>query len=163
VLPEAVRGFLGTGRMTMLEIKQINAEDELPEGLTRQGFIDFMYRHLGQFGDTKSAIAKSIDYAFSCQEGKGGYLLAAYDGGDLVGGLIMNHTGMSEYVPEHLLVYVAVNEEYRNRGFGAQIVEKAFEICEGNVALHVEYENPAKRLYERLGMRSKYAEMRYIK
>lgn len=147
----------------MLEIKKFDTEDELPEGLSKQEFVGFMHGALGRFGDTKSAIAKSIDYAFSDEEGKGGYLLAAYEGGDLVGGLVMNDTGMSEYVPEHLLVYVAVSEEYRNRGFGARIVEAAFEICKGNVALHVEYENPAKRLYERMGMRSKYAEMRYIK
>jgi len=147
----------------MLKIEQIKTEDELPMGLTRQKFVDFMHRHLGRFGDTKSAIAKSIDYAFSSEEGKGGFLLAAYDDGRLVGGLIMNHTGMSEYVPEHLLVYVTVSDEYRNRGYGARIVETAFDLCDGNVALHVEYENPAKRLYERLGMTTKYAEMRYIK
>jgi ribosomal protein S18 acetylase RimI-like enzyme len=60
-------------------------------------------------------------------------------------------------------VYVTVDGDFRGRGFGARIVEEAFRVCEGNVALHVEYENPAKRLYERLGMKSKYAEMRYIK
>jgi hypothetical protein len=27
----------------------------------------------------------------------------------------------------------------------------------------VEYDNPAKRLYERVGMKTKYAEMRYEK
>ena len=147
----------------MFRVEQIKTEDEFPNGLTKQGFVDFMHKHLGEFGDTKSAISKSIDYAFSRAEGKGGYLLTAYDEGNLVGGLIMNDTGMSEYVPEHLLVYVAVSGEYRNRGYGARIVERAFELCGGNVALHVEYENPAKRLYERLGMRTKYAEMRYIK
>jgi GNAT superfamily N-acetyltransferase len=147
----------------MFMIEQIGAESEFPSGLSREGFTDFMHRHLGEFGDTVSAISKSIDYAFSDAEGKGGFLLAAYDDGKLVGGLIMNHTGMSEYVPENLLVYVTVDGDFRGRGFGARIVEEAFRVCEGNVALHVEYENPAKRLYERLGMKSKYAEMRYIK
>jgi GNAT superfamily N-acetyltransferase len=147
----------------MFMVQQINTEDELPHGLTKQGFVDFMHQHLGQFGDMKSAIVKSVDYAFSCAEGKGGFLLVAYEDDDMVGGLVINDTGMSEYVPEHLLVYIAVSENHRNRGFGARIVEEAFRICRGNVALHVEYENPAKRLYERLGMRSKYAEMRYVK
>ncbi|MDK2978441.1 MAG: hypothetical protein PWP52_1155, partial [Bacteroidales bacterium] len=32
-----------------------------------------------------------------------------------------------------------------------------------DVKLHVEYDNPAKRLYERLGMTTKYAEMRLKK
>ena len=32
---------------------------------------------------------------------------------------------------------------------------------EGDTKLHVEYDNPAKRLYERLGFENKYAEMRW--
>ena len=49
------------------------------------------------------------------------------------------------------------------KGVGAQIIKRSFEIADGDVKLHVEYDNPAKRLYERLGMTSKYAEMRFIK
>ena len=40
-------------------------------------------------------------------------------------------------------------------------MDTAARLTEGDLALHVEYDNPAKRLYERLGFRSKYAEMRY--
>ncbi len=43
------------------------------------------------------------------------------------------------------------------------LIKRSFEIADGDVKLHVEYDNPAKRLYERLGMTSKYAEMRFIK
>ncbi|MDX5426634.1 MAG: GNAT family N-acetyltransferase, partial [Bacteroidota bacterium] len=34
---------------------------------------------------------------------------------------------------------------------------------EGNVALHVEPDNPAKYLYENIGFTNKYLEMRYQK
>ncbi|MEA3316912.1 MAG: GNAT family N-acetyltransferase, partial [Bacteroidota bacterium] len=76
---------------------------------------------------------------------------------------IMNKTGMSGYIPENILVYVAVDAEKRGHGIGGQIVEKSFELADGDVKLHVEYDNPAKRLYERCGMTTKYAEMRYKK
>ena len=42
-----------------------------------------------------------------------------------------------------------------------EIVEESFKHCDGDVKLHVEYDNPAKRLYERIGFTNKYAEMRY--
>ncbi len=147
----------------MLEYKIIKKESDFPTELSRNQFIDFLFEHLERFGDTKDAISKSIDYAFSESEGKGGFLLAAYDEGKLIGELIMNKTGMEGYIPENILVYVAVDGTVRGKGYGKQICNKAIEIAKGDVALHVEYDNPAKRLYERLGFTTKYAEMRLIK
>ena len=146
----------------MLEIKEIRKSEDFGD-LTKEQFVDFLFEHLDQFGDPKPDIEKSIDYAFSNAEGKGGFLLAAYHEGELAGALVMNDTGMSGYIPENILVYVAVDSKHRGKGFGGEIVKKSFEIADGNIKLHVEYDNPAKRLYERVGMKTKYAEMRYEK
>jgi len=51
----------------------------------------------------------------------------------------------------------------RGQGVGKQLMEAALEEAHGNVALHVEPHNPAKRLYERIGFTNKYLEMRYEK
>lgn len=147
----------------MLRIHEIYKEDQFPEGLTRDDFVNFLYTHLDQFGDSKQAINKCIDFAFKKNGGIGGFLLAAIEDGKLLGALIMNKTGMSEYIPENILVYVAVHQDARGKGLGGNICMKSIEIAEGDVKLHVEYENPAKRLYERLGFTTKYAEMRYVK
>ena len=146
----------------MLEIVRINSESDFPSDVSRSDFVDQLHKHLGQFGDTKEAINKCIDYAFSSSEGNGGFLLLARDGSDAVGAAIINRTGMAEYIPENILVYIAVDPERRGQGFGKSIVERIQSECDGAIALHVEYDNPAKRLYERLGFTSKYAEMRYI-
>jgi ribosomal protein S18 acetylase RimI-like enzyme len=47
--------------------------------------------------------------------------------------------------------------------FWKTINAKAISISEGNIALHVEPDNPAKILYEKLGFTNKYLEMRLIK
>lgn len=147
----------------MYKIHEIYNENEFPEGLTREEFVDFLYNHLDQFGDSKRAINKCIDFAFEKNGGLGGFLLAAIEDGRLLGALIMNKTGMAEYIPENILVYVAVHKDARGKGLGGNICMKSIDIAEGDVKLHVEYENPAKRLYERLGFTTKYAEMRYVK
>jgi len=147
----------------MLKFKIIKKEIEFDENLSRKTFIDFLYTHLDKFGDSKEAIGKSISYAFSNTPGCGGFLLAAYNEVELIGTLVMNRTGMSGYIPENILVYVAVNSKYRGKGYGREIVQKAINLSEGDIKLHVEYENPAKRLYERIGFTTKYAEMRLIK
>ncbi len=147
----------------MLRFKEIRKEKEFDEELSREKFVDFLFHHLDKFGDSKEAIGKSIDYAFSEEKGCGGFLLAAYNNEGLIGALVMNNTGMSGYIPENVLVYVAVDSKFRGKGYGREIVDKAISMADGNIKLHVEYENPAKRLYERMGFTTKYAEMRYIK
>lgn len=146
----------------MLEISLIEKESDFKR-INREEFIDFLFNHLDQFGDPKEDINRCLDYAFSDQKSEGGFALAAFYENKLVGALIMNKTGMSGYIPENILVYVAVDASYRGKGFGRQIVEESFKHADGNVKLHVEYDNPAKRLYERIGFKSKYAEMRYDK
>ncbi|MDA3780914.1 MAG: GNAT family N-acetyltransferase [Bacteroidales bacterium] len=148
----------------MLEIKELKSlEDFEKNNLSKDQFIDFLFKHLDRFGDPKPDIEACLDYAFSTNEAKGGFALAGFLDNEFVGALIMNKTGMSGYIPENILVYVAVDAEKRGHGIGGQIVKKSFELADGDVKLHVEYDNPAKRLYERCGMDTKYAEMRYKK
>jgi GNAT superfamily N-acetyltransferase len=144
----------------MLQIKKITNENEFKE-ITREEFVDFLFTHLDRFGDPKEDIQKCLTYAFSEEKSEGGFALAAFYENNLVGTLIMNKTGMGNYIPDWILVYVAVDASYRGKGFGKQIIEEAFKQCDGRIKLHVEYDNPAKRLYERMGFTSKYAEMRY--
>lgn len=142
----------------MINIIKIQSPADLKQYADTNAIVDFLYEHLDVFRDTKSAISKSIDYIFS---GNKGFILLAYDNTELIGCLIMNTTGMDEYIPANILVYVAVNKERRGQGIGKAIVQEAMKYVKGSIALHVEYDNPAIHLYERLGFRTKYAEMRW--
>lgn len=149
----------------MLEIKVLKTENDLNDSLSKDLIVNFLHLYLDEFGDSKSAISKSIDYAFSDDKGKGGFIIVAIYDMKLVGVLVMNKTGMSEYIPENVLVYIAVHKNYRVvKGIGRFLMEKALEISDGDIALHVEYHNKtAIRLYQRIGFETKYVEMRYKK
>jgi GNAT superfamily N-acetyltransferase len=147
----------------VMEIRVIRKESDFGSILTKTVFSRFIHDNLDKFCDPVEDIEKSIAYAFSDESGKGGFLLAAFEGDDLVGGLVMNHTGHEGYIPENILVYIATRADMRGKGIGKAVMEKAIAEAQGDIALHVEYDNPAKRLYERLGFSSKYAEMRYKK
>lgn len=146
-----------------MNITRFDSYETLDAHVGTDRFIDFLHTHLDQFGDPKHAIRKCIDFAFGLNGGLGGFALAAENEGELVGALVMNRTGMSGYIPENILVYVAVDASKRGMGIGRKVVERALEEADGDVKLHVEYENPAKRLYERIGFASKYAEMRWTR
>jgi GNAT superfamily N-acetyltransferase len=144
----------------MIDIQLIRKEEDFST-TTRDHFEEFLFTHLERFGDPLKEIRKCLNYALSTEKSEGGFALAAYHEGELVGGLIMNRTGMGNYIPDWVLVYVAVDAKFRGKGFGEAIIEEAIRHCDGDVKLHVEYDNPAKRLYERIGFQNKYAEMRY--
>ncbi|TAJ14613.1 GNAT family N-acetyltransferase [Marinilabiliaceae bacterium JC017] len=127
----------------------------------KQQIVNFLFEHLEQYGDPKSDIEKAIDYAFQERPSMGGYVLTARENGLIIGGVVVNKTGMEGYIPENILVYIATHKEYRGKGIGKKLMSKAIEVAEGDIALHVEPENPARFLYEKMGFASKYVEMRF--
>lgn len=128
--------------------------------LQKNEIADFLFEHLGAYGDPKDDIMKCLDYALDSGLQAGGFVILARENGKIVGALVMNKTGMSGYIPENILVYIAVAASQRGKGIGGKIMDMAIKMANGAVALHVEADNPARKLYERLGFTNKYLEMR---
>lgn len=129
----------------------------------RRQLVDFLFTHLDEYGDQAKDIDRAIGYAMSTSEDKGGYALCLMDSDQIIGAVVVNRTGMSGYIPENILVYIAMNRQYRGQGLGKRIMQKAIDVSEGDIALHVEPDNPARFLYEKLGFENKYLEMRLKK
>ncbi|MEX0994771.1 MAG: GNAT family N-acetyltransferase [Balneolaceae bacterium] len=143
----------------------IYSDENNPTDFSREDIADFLFEHLDEFGDTKQAILKCIAYAYSdgpenCRDG---FVLVAYQNEKILGVVIINDTNMSGYIPEHILVYIAVHGNARGQGLGKTLMEKTIHETKGDIALHVEPDNPAKYLYEKAGFTNKYLEMRLKK
>lgn len=146
-----------------VELVFVPSGRELPAWLDRKSLTEFLHEHLKPYEDTLSDIRRGLDDALENRPGPGGFVLLAHIDTRLVGALVMLRTGMKGYVSENLLLFVAVDTTLRGYGIGSRLVRAAVDHCDGDVKLHVEYENPAMRLYERLGFKSKYADMRFHK
>jgi len=132
--------------------------------LQKKEIADFLYEHLDQYGDPHEYIMKCLDYALDMAVDKGGFVvLGRGEKGQIVGAVVINKTGMSGYIPENILVYIAVNADQRGKGVGKKLMETAINMASGDIALHVEPDNPARFLYEKLGFTNKYLEMRLKK
>jgi len=125
--------------------------------------INFLYNNLEQYGDAKADIEKAIDFATQKYISFGGFVLISYNHDQISGAVVVNQTGMKDYIPENILVYIATHKEMRGKGIGKFLMQKAIETSKGNIALHVEPDNPARFLYEKYGFTSKYIEMRLNK
>ncbi|MBR9997546.1 MAG: GNAT family N-acetyltransferase [Cyclobacteriaceae bacterium] len=135
-------------------------EKKTRDKFTEEEIANFLYTHLDKYGDGKNDILKAIKYALGEENKPGGFIVLAVHEERIIGAVIINNTEMSGYIPEHILVYIAVNKDYRGEGIGKKLMRKTIDACEGDIALHVEKDNPARHLYEKLGFTNPYLEMR---
>ncbi|WP_417354847.1 GNAT family N-acetyltransferase [Flavobacterium sp.] len=152
----------------MIKIQKYHPNESMNNELQKE-VVNFLYKSLEQYGDPEDDINKAVNYALNKNNEKnkttGGLVLTARleENNAIVGAVVINETGMGGYIPENILVYIATDPNQRGKGIGKKLMQDALESSNGDVALHVEPDNPAKRLYENLGFTNKYLEMRYKK
>lgn len=134
-----------------------------PQSNEKQKIIDFLYENLEQYGDAKLDIRRAIEYALKEIGSFGGRVLVLKKENQIKGAVVVNQTGMSGYIPENILVYIATDKNSRGKGYGKILMKKTIEITQGDIALHVEANNPARHLYEKMGFSNPYLEMRLKK
>lgn len=146
--------------MDDIEIDVATPSDPLDRGQRRQ-LRDFLATELGEYGDRPAAIMKAIDFSMGESGSEGGYIVRALSPDQTMAAVVINETGMTDYIPENVLVYIAVGRDHRGHGLGKRVLEKAQEHASGGIALHVEQDNPAIHLFESLGFEHRYLEMRW--
>lgn len=146
-----------------MKIRHFNFKDTLsPDNLTL--VAEFLCTELEQFGDSQEAITKAMNYAMrDPATGRGGLVTTMHEDEKIIGAVVINHTGMEDYIPENILVYIAIHRSCRGQGLGRLLLSSVLGKIEGDVALHVEPSNPAIHLYKKMGFSTKYVEMRLFK
>lgn len=135
----------------MIKTKIFNA-GILPNLEEKEGLIDFLFYNLQEYGDPRSDIEKAVNYALKEIPSFGGFIVVSYIENEISGAVVVNQTGMKSYIPENILVYITTHKDHRRKGIGTMLMQKSIHLAEGNVALHVEPENPARFLYEKLAL-----------
>lgn len=131
--------------------------------LVKKQIADFLHVHLEEYADKKTTIMKCLDYALSYFPHQGGYVVLAKEHEEIVGAVVVTQTGMEGYIPANALVYLAVHKDYRQKGIATKLMKKAIRLAKGGISLRVAPDNPAFRLFEKLGFTHKYLEMRLFK
>ena len=144
----------------MSEIKVFNAVNR-PSEIEKKEIVNFLHTHLGEYGDDKLDIKKAINYAIKQFVSFGGFVALIMEGDEILGASVVNATGMSGYIPENILVYIATHENHRGEGLGKKLMETIICHAKGDIALHVEENNPAIKLYEKFSFTNPYLEMRF--
>lgn len=141
---------------------RIYDKNNLPSDVELNNIVEFLFLHLGEYGDPAFDIEKAARYVLD-KDKPGGAIITMQYTHNITGAVVVNSTGMKGYIPENILVYIATHADHRGKGIGKSLMQAAIEHCDGDIALHVEPDNPAKSLYEKLGFTNKYLEMRLKK
>ncbi len=146
---------------TDIELVKVESLSQLEKHISSDELAKFLCEHMEPFDDSTDYTKQGIKDSLTGKPDKGGFIILAKNDGQIVGALVMLATGMKNYIPGYCLLFIGVDSSERGAGIGQQIMNHALEITKGDVYLHVEENNPAKRLYERMGFKHTYAEMRY--
>ncbi len=138
----------------------VNDISELPADITIHQLAEKIVFWLEPWGDSLEETIEALSYALSNEPGKGGFLLLTRVKQQIEGALVMLNTGMGGYIPRYHLVYIGVSPEQRGQGRGETMIQKAIQIAKEPISLHIDKDNPATALYERIGFKMKYLEMR---
>src|SRR5690554_7455911 len=98
----------------MLKIKTYRQENK-PNENEKETILNFLFENLEQYGDPKKDIEKCMNYALQETPSFGGFVLTASLDNKVVGAVIVNETGMKDYIPENILVYIATEDRKSTR------------------------------------------------
>lgn len=147
----------------MFDETHVFNSEQKPNINQKNEIADFLFNNLDEFGDAREDILKCINYSVKDFASFGGFTITGRKDNKIICAVVVNETGMEGYIPENILVYIATHHDYRGKGVGKAMMKEAINLTKGGIALHVEPNNPAKFLYEKLGFTNKYLEMRLTK
>ena len=142
---------------------ELFSADKRPTRKEKDEVIDFLFDNLQQYGDPKNQIERAIDYSTKEFTSFGGFTMVMKEDDKIRAAVVINRTGMDGYIPQNILVYIATDKNHRGKGIGKELIQRTIKETDGDIALHVDADNPAIKLYEKLGFTNPYLEMRLKK
>lgn len=138
---------------TEVKIDNLNDFDEV----SKRQLVDYTREWLAQYADS---LGETEDAILNANER--GFILLASRNGEYEGVCIVVNLGFERFIPTYHLAYIGTRSTSKGRGLGTELMQKAIELTDGNLSLHVDLDNKgAKKLYEKLGFVHTYNRMLY--
>ena len=133
--------------------------------LQKQDLINFLYVNFPNTENSKVKIRKTIDYALKERYPSihlvsyGGLIVLAKRNSEIIGALVLNKTGMDDIFPENLLVYLATDIKFRNKGIAREMIKLCKQITKGKIVIHIPPNNPYSDFLHKNGFNNRSLQM----
>jgi ribosomal-protein-alanine N-acetyltransferase len=130
--------------------------------LEKRALVNFIRENSGVA--SSNAIQEALDYALKRKPSFGGFVVTAHENHQLIGAIVVNQTGMEGYNPNNICVFVAIDHSFEHKEeVLCQLMGKAISYTNGDIAMHIEPDNPTLQLYQKMGFKAQYLELRLDK
>lgn len=132
-------------------------EYDIKTGLSLNDLVTMTTKWLAEYKDSTLETKEAIENALE----KGHVLLASRDG-EYEGICVIVDLSFDVFIPKYHLAYIGTSDKLKGRGIGSELIQRAIDLTEGNLSLHVDLGNKgAKKVYEKYGFKHVYNRMIY--
>lgn len=127
--------------------------------MSKADLVEFTLNCLASYSDDEFETEEAIDNAM-----EKGFILLASRGGVFEGVCVIANLEFEHFLRKYHLAFIGTNKSSTGRGVGSELIQRAIDLTDGEVSLHVEMENKvAKKIYEKYGFKHVYNRMIYQK
>ena len=127
--------------------------------LEKSRVIRFLTENEGK--TERDSIREAVEYAMKLKPSFGGFVMVARQKQKIIGVIVANRTGMEAYNPKNIFVFVTVGKKFLGQAaFVKCLIDQAIKYADGDIAMHVKSDNPALSIYQELGFKAQYLELR---
>lgn len=128
----------------------------------KSAVVSFLCEHNERVN--KLQVRDAIEYAIKNKPSFGGFVLTIQQERQIIAAVVVNKTGMEGYNAKNLFVYVTFHKDYcMDERTIDYVMRNAIKHTDGEIALHIERDNPALQFYKKLGFKEQYLELRFDK
>jgi [ribosomal protein S18]-alanine N-acetyltransferase len=152
--------------MKGINFRIYNAFNPIPS-FEKQTLIEFIHKNYKEQSSLLN-IKKSVAYAIkdrfiiNSSYSHGGVIILACDKSDIVGGLVLNKTGLDEIYPENIIMYIATETSYRMNGIARKMIQLAREFSNGGITIYIHPNNPNSQFLSKSGFNNSMLQMKLV-
>lgn len=126
----------------------------------KAAIVKFLFQHSED--KDSNTIREAMDYALKNKPSFGGFIFTCWEASRPIAVVLVNNTGMSGFSPQYLLVYACLDPDlHEEPQILCELVRQAVRHCHGDIALHLRPDSPALPVFQSLGFREQYLELRF--
>ena len=109
-----------------------------------------------------SSVSKIIQAAIKQIPSFGGFIMLAYEGLDIVGGVVVNKTGMYANLPTNVLVYFTLKDFTTYKEIAEDLLKRAIDHSQGEISVFWTPDNPMFNFLKDRGFVENTTELRLL-